>query len=82
MQEIARARMGRFAQEPVGRPLFENDPGLQKEDSVCHGASETHLVGNDGHGHAFGSDIPHHLEHFANQFGIEFFYTLYSLIIR
>ncbi len=44
---------------------------MQEAHPVADLAGERHLMGGEQHGHAGGLEAPHHVEHLADQFGVE-----------
>lgn len=70
-QEITRSLMYRFIQHLFCRPRFYHFPLIHKDDLVRHFAGKTDFMRHHHHSHARVRQAFHHLQHFANQFGIE-----------
>ena len=54
-----------------GIPALDHDAVVHEYQGVPHLAGEAHLVGDHDHGHAVGSQAPHHVEHVPHQLGVE-----------
>src|SRR5215217_6831967 len=70
-EELARARMFRGGEDPLGRTLFEDSACFEEAYAVCDVAGEAHLVGRDKHGHPFTGQLPDDGEYLGDEFGVE-----------
>ena len=59
------------AEELVLRRVLDDLALVHEDHAVRDLAGETHLVGDDHHGHAFAGEVDHDVEHLADHFRIE-----------
>ena len=59
------------AKELRRRGVLEDHALVHKDHAVGHRAGKGHLVRDDDHGHAVGSELAHDLEHLSHDLGVE-----------
>src|SRR6185312_17385728 len=67
----ASAIVARRGEDDVGGTLLHDHPLVHKEDAIGDVPCKTHLVSYHEHGHALGSQLPHHLQHLPDEFGVK-----------
>ena len=70
-EELAGALVLRIAKELSRRGVLEDHALVHKDHAVGHRAGKGHLVRDDDHGHAVGSELAHDLEHLSHDLGVE-----------
>ena len=55
----------------VRRPFLDNPAVIHEDDPIGDVLGELHLVRDDQHGHAVGGEVADHVQHLADQLGIE-----------
>src|SRR5262245_39010504 len=71
LEELLRPRLARRAEDLIGRPLLEDDAGVEKADAVRHVPCEPHLVRRDEHGHALAGQLPDDRQHLGDELRVE-----------
>ncbi|CDZ89761.1 putative 6-pyruvoyl-tetrahydropterin synthase [Rhodococcus ruber] len=70
-QEGAGAILGGPVENLRGRTLFDDDAAVHEHDGVGNLTREADLVGDDHQGRTVAGQVADHLEHLADQFGVE-----------
>src|SRR5439155_7826428 len=70
-QELLRAFRAWLAEEIILGRVLDDFSAVHEDHAMTHLARESHLVGDDHHRHALDGQLHHHVEHFADHFGVE-----------
>ena len=71
LQELPHAWLRAFVEDAARRPIINDAALVDEGDAAGDMGGEAHLMRDDEHRHAFRGEALHHLQHLADQLGIE-----------